>query len=203
MSAEQYIKDVRSPLAKLIGELDVRPYKTVDLPGVEGAQVALWCLTQAECDRAKAAALAYMRGTLKFSEMDLAYTPGAFDDNVAIETLALAMRDPNDARQPFAKDGAEVRRLGPKALGALHEEYVQFVAERSPLSQADDLEKEVDSLCEALKAGQPGDAWCRSFDGTSARRLLPILADRLARLMNAPCSPLSSPSDSDPPPSTS
>jgi hypothetical protein len=193
----RFASDKRSPLAKALGDLATRPMKVCEVPGVPGLVVGIWALTQSEADKAKIAAFGYVRGTLKMSEVDLAYSPGAFDDNLAIEVLALALRDPHAPERPFARDGQELRDgFDPITLGRLHALYVGFVDERH--RPPEDLEREVDELIELAKKGQDASARWRSLAGPSLPRLLPILADRLARLTHAPSSPLSPPSDSAP-----
>lgn len=187
-----------SPLARMIGDLDDRPHKPTTVPGRED-RIALWCLTQTEADTAKVATFKYLRATLKLSDMDMAYDPSIYEDNFAIEVLATALRDADEPRNCWARDSRDLRdRLTPKELTALFAEYESWSDERNPQRQIVDLEKEVDELV-SLVGKDPAAARTRlrQYDGPSPRRLLPTLVDRLARLMGAPSSDASSPSDSD------
>src|SRR3712207_6325967 len=110
--------DDRSPLAELIGNLDERRCEVVEIPGRDdGKCVGLWILTQYEVDMARTATWKYLRQVLKLSDADIVYDPAIFDDNWAIERLAIALRDPETPQNQFAEDGRELRqRLSPQEL---------------------------------------------------------------------------------------
>lgn len=142
-------RDGESKLAQLIGNLNERPMRIVEVPGTDGSErVGLWVATVHESQHARKRALEHVQKGIKFTALDLEYDElQALTEAKATETLAVALRDPDAPINPWAADGDEVRkRLSAPVIEGLWSEYVKFVAERSPLKDVEDPEGYVDEL---------------------------------------------------------
>lgn len=176
------IAESKSPLADLIGDLDERPCKTIPWPRRPDRSVSLWELTQSEGDAARKRAFEYVRDILKFSELDLAWDEQrAIYDAIAVETLAVALRKPENPKVPFARDAQQLRdRVSPHTLEALFSEYLTFVKQQHPLADVQDPEKELEELVSLVGKGYPIAARLTSYDITAARELLRTAVGQLA-----------------------
>lgn len=199
MSIDRFIKDARSPLDRLLGD-EEREWKAIPWPTRPEATVALWCLTQAECEQARKRAYAYVRDALGFSELDLAYDDQrALNEAVMIEVLAVALRDPTDRERPFAQNADALRKLRPEVLGALFQEYLAWQRECSPFETAEDLDGELERLVDAWGKGSTVERRLTYFDTPSLRGLLHTAVGRLASAPSDNSSRTSPPNASAPP----
>lgn len=198
MSSLSRLAEGESPLAKLIGDLNERPCKVIPFPGYPGIEVGLWALTHSESEQARKVAYEWVRTTLKFSEIDLAYDDNqAIRDAIAIETLFVALRDPKLPINSFAKDSNEIRqRLKVDDIAKLHQEYAIFLDETSAWKQVADLPKEVDELVDLMGKGYPIAARLSFYASSSLRGLLLTAVDQLANAQTNSSSDSSSASDS-------
>lgn len=172
-----------SLLARLIADMDERPFKVVPFPRREGASVALWVLSMEEELEARLRAFKYVRETLKFSELDLAWDESqALTDARVVEILAVAMRDPENRGNAYATGPSEVRlRLSGVTLSALYREYALFQSEQDDFETVKDPVGKVDELVDHLKKTRPIAGILSHFDTPSVRVLLLTAVDRLAR----------------------
>jgi hypothetical protein len=171
-----------SKLAQLVGNLNERPCRTVDLPGREGESVGMWALTVSESQRARKRAYDFVQTTLKFSALDLEYDEQrAIQECIVSETLAVALRDPERPIDQWAADGADIRdRLSLPEIEALWAEYLTFVAERSPLKDIEDPEGFLDELVTLVAQNFPIVTKCSHLARPSLTVLLLTALDRLA-----------------------
>lgn len=171
-----------SRLSELVGNLNKRPSKPVEIPNHPGEHVAIWCLTLNEEEQARKRAYEFVRNDLKFSAIDLEYDEQrAVNDSVLCEILATALRCPEEDRQhePFAENALELReRLNSADLQALFQEYLKYVDERSVLKDVKDPERELDELIKLVAQNFPIATRLSRYASTSLRRLLIIAIDR-------------------------
>jgi len=183
-------------LSDLIGNLNDRPSRTVEMPGREGERVGLWSLTLHEEEQARKRAYEFVQKTLKFSAIDLEYDEQrALNDSVVCEILATALRDPDSPINPYCEDAKELReKLTSTEIQNLFNEYMIFARERSILKDIQDLEKELDEMVEAIRCGYPLMARLSRYGSPSLRLLLLSLLDRFQNGTGSSASAGSSPS---------
>ena len=184
----------RSPLSRLLGNLDERSCKVIPWPGnlhepdpedssrTRPVNVGLWPLTDQEGRKCYELALKFYSDAKV--PMELADQAGLVQMELRVQTLTLAMRHPDKPQVPFAVDANEVRRLTPDLQDALHNEYVIWLDERSPLRKIDPagIDQNMEALMMALGKGVPPATLLSYYDIGSLRL---FLARSLHRLMSA------------------
>lgn len=200
-SLDKYVKDTRSPLAKLLGGAPVAHRKVEGFEGAggrfKGVSLALVALSGDVQERATSDAAKHLVA-VGFNREDL-YTEigeGLFGYEIKVQLLSRALRDGNDPTRLFAADADELRKtLEADEVAALFEHLLDYQEERSPLSRARSWE-EVEALLVAVGKGlAPGSA-LNSYDAASLRFMLRELAARWAMLMRPPSSDTSPVNDS-------
>lgn len=171
----------KSPLARLLGNLDQRAFKVIDWPGnvhepdpdepnrSRPVRVALWALTDQEGRGCLERALAfYEKAKIPREVADKA---GLITAELRVQTLAIALRHPDSPIAPFAADPNDVRRMTPDLQDALHNEYIQWLDERSPLRKIDprSIDANLEALMVALGKGVPPDALLSFYDTGTLR----------------------------------
>ncbi len=187
-----------SLIAKLIADMDERPFKVVSFPRRDGATVALWCLSMEEELLARKRAFKYVNEVLKFSELDLSWDENqALTDARVVEILAVAMRDPENRANAASTGPDEVRlRLSAVTLSALFREYQVFQGEQDDFEQVKDPVGTLGELVDHLKKARPISGILSRYATPSVRALLLTAVDRLARQPDASSSDTSLSSDS-------
>lgn len=185
-----------SKLSDLIGNLNDRPSRTIQIPGRDDQQVAIWCLTVYEGELARKAAYKYVQKELAFSSLDLEYDEyRALDDAVICETLARALRDPDEKINAYCEDADDIRkRLTPGEVLDLWKEYNDFTKERTTLKDVQDIEKELDEMVETIRRGHPLMARLSRYASPALRRLMLSVLDRFVNGTHSNASDGSSPS---------
>ena len=186
-----------SPLAALIGNLDERPCKRVPIPG-RANQVGLWALTVGETEMARKTAYSWVRDSLKFGELELAWDEQrAINDSVVIATLATALRDPEKPIDQWVKDHNELRqRLTHGQVTYLWTEYLQWLSESDWTKHVEDVEKDLASMVDLVGKGFPIATRLSYYDTLSLRQLLHTAVGQLASAATERSSGTSSPSGS-------
>lgn len=174
-----------SRLSDLVGNLNERSCRTVDVPGHDGERVGLWSLTLHEEEQARKRAYEFVQKVLKFSAIDLEYDEQrALNDSVVCEILASGLRDPDSPINPYCEDAKELReRLSSAEIQNLFNEYLMFVKERSVLKDVEDPEKEIDELVQLVAQNFPMMNRLSRFGSTSLRTLLLHSVERHANGM--------------------
>jgi hypothetical protein len=179
-----------SPLGRLLAG-GQRALKLIEFPGPRGVgpdgariPVGVWALLDVETRTARIAAITYLTDTLKLTEAHLIQLPELGDEEVKVQLLALALRDPAAPARPFATP-ADLRLLTPDEREAFFAAYLEWVAERSPLRQLAGAE-EVEALIEALKKDSTSAITLSSYDGASLRSVVRSMAARLSRSTTPP-----------------
>lgn len=169
---------VVSGLARLLGD-GKRPCKVISFPGTT-SPVALFNLFDHETRVARVAAVKYLVEGLKLSELHLAHFPEMGDEEVKIQELFLALRDPAAPEVPFAKSPEEIRQsLTPDQREALFREYLVFADERSPIKRLNSR-GEVDALLEELGKASGAKTSLACYDSISLEWMVRYAATRLA-----------------------
>lgn len=198
----RYVKDVRSPLSRLLGQA---PLALKAIEGFEGASgrfrgtpLAVRALSGDDQERATAEAAKHLVATCGFERADL-YTEigeGLFTYEVKVQLLARALYVPGPSPVPFAASAEELRRLlEPDEVAELFERFLDWQEERSPLRRARSWE-EVESFLEALGKGWTAPTSLSSYDAASLRFMLRELAVRWVKLTKPPSSDTLPPNDS-------
>jgi len=189
-----------SKLSQLVGNLNERPMRTIDMPGREGEKVGLWCLTLDEEERARKRAFDFVQNVLKFSAIDLAYDEDrAIQDAIICEVLSVALRDSDRPIEPYVQNALEIKqRLNIDEILAMWRQYLVYVKERCLLKEAEDPEKELDELVQLVAQNFLIETRLSRLASTSLRDLVNIAVDRLVSLngMKPGSSAGASPSDS-------
>ena len=199
--ADRFVKDTRSPLAKLLGQAPVAHRKFEGFEGAGGrfksASLALVSLSGDAQERATADAAKHLV-SVGFNREDL-YTEigeGLFGYEIKVQLLSRALCDGNDPTKPFAESADELRRvLEPDEVTALFEHMLSYQEERSPLTKARSWE-EVEGLIDAVGKGLTAPTSLNSYDSGSLRFMLRELAFRYAALTRPRSSDISPASDS-------
>jgi len=196
-----------SPLSRLLGGFlpprkrfthdvlrcdDTGALKTITL------RLAVRAITVEETEEAHAEAVKYLTTKGGHSREDFITSQGdsIMEAELMTQILARALMDPDNLREPFAKDAAALRGVFfTDELEACFREYSSWQAERSPiraLRSADELREVVD----ALGKGQMERGSLLRFDVISLSDIALSLADRVQRLTRPSSSDTSSPSES-------
>lgn len=198
---DRYIKDTRSPLAKLLGDAPVAHRKVEGFEGAggrfKGVPLALVALSGDVQERATSEAAKHLVA-VGFNREDL-YTEigeSLFGYEIKVQLLSRALRDGADPTRLFADDADELRKvLEADEVSALFEHLLDYQEERSPLSHARSWE-EVEALLVAVGKGLAPATSLNSYDAASLRFMTRELTVRWVRPMRPPCSDTSPPSGS-------
>lgn len=198
---DRFVKDTRSPLAKLLGDAPVAHRKVEGFEGAggrfKGVSLSLVALSGDVQERATSDAAKHLV-SVGFNREDL-YTEigeGLFGYEIKVQLLSRALRDGNDPTRTFAESADELRKtLEADEVAALFEHLLDYQEERSPLSRARSWE-EVEALLVAVGKGLAPPTSLNSYDAASLRFMLRELAARWVTLMKPPSSDTSLPSDS-------
>lgn len=198
---DRFVKDTRSPLAKLLGDAPVAHRKVEGFEGAggrfKGVPLALVALSGDVQERATSEAAKHLVA-VGFNREDL-YTEigeGLFGYEIKVQLLSRALRDGNDPTRTFAENADELRKtLEADEVAALFEHLLDYQEERSPLSRARSWE-EVEALLVAVGKGLAPGTSLNSFDAASLRFMLRELAARWVTLTKPRSSDTSPPSDS-------
>lgn len=198
---DRFVKDTRSPLAKLLGDAPVAHRKVEGFEGAggrfKGVPLSLVALSGDVQERATSDAAKHLVA-VGFNREDL-YTEigeGLFGYEIKVRLLSRALRDGNDPTRLFAESADELRKtLEADEVAALFEHLLDYQEERSPLSRARSWE-EVEALLVAVGKGLAPGTSLNSFDAASLRFMLRELAARWVTLTKPPSSDTSLPSDS-------
>jgi hypothetical protein len=188
-----------SRLEQLIGNLNGRPFKIVDMPGREGERIGLWSLTLHEEEQARKGAYEFVQNVLKFSSLYLEFDEQrALNDSIICEVLSRALRDPDSSINPYCEDADELRKkLSSGEIQNLFNEYLIFAKERSVLKDVEDPVAEVERLTALVRQGFPIAASLSRFGSPSLRILLLTALDNLSQSGMTPESSVGSlPNDS-------
>lgn len=199
--ADKFVKDTRSPLAKLLGQSPLAHRKIEGFEGAggrfRGASLALLALSGDAQERATSDAAKHLVA-VGFEREDL-YTEigeGIFSYEIKVQLLARSLVDGNDPTKPFAASADELRRtLEPDEVSVLFEHALSYQEERSPLSKARSWE-EVEGLIDAVGKGLTAPTSLNSYDSGSLRFMLRELAYRYTARTKPPSSDTSPASDS-------
>lgn len=193
---------VGSGLAKLLAGR-ARPHKvfSLDVTRADGTQsitLAVRSLSAGDATRAHAEAVKWLTGTGGWQREDLLGDAGdaILNLEVMVQTLALALVDPEKPDVAFAADAAEVRRFFEvDEIRAAWDEYSAWATERSPFRALKTLD-EVREVADALGKGQASPTSLPRYDVTSLRAIITALVDRRARWTTPSSSDTSPPTDS-------
>lgn len=193
---DPFVKDTRPSLAKALGDRGVAVHIIDGLEGsrLDGIPLALKAVSNDVRAKAVAGALKFLTGKCG---MDPEYLYGTEDGRAEreletkVQILAHALVEPAEPHAPIVKDADNLRELlDATELQLIFEVYVDWLATRSPLSQARSLE-EVETVLAALGKGMIPASRLTSFDSSTLRSALHSLAVQHARLMSSNSSPLS------------
>lgn len=190
MSLDAFIKDTRSPLARLLGQSPT-PHKPVAFGGrFEGVALALRALPGDAHERAVADAAKHLV-MIGFQREDL-YTEigeGLFALECKVQLLARALCVLGDkAPEPLCAGADELRaHLEPDEVSGLFEHFLAYQEERSPLTSARSWE-EVEAFLLALGKGLAPATSLNSYDTGTLRYMLREVVAR----WTPPTRPLSS-----------
>lgn len=167
--------------------------KVVEFDGsgerMRGIPLGLRTLNADESTRLRADALRWLTGECRFTEEFLIGTTDGtaiFEFEVKVRTLALALVEPAAPHPPVAKDADDLRRtLDADEVTALFEMFLDWVAERSPITSARGVE-EVRALCDALGKGTLPLARLSGYDSVSLRTIISELVAQLRTQTNSP-----------------
>ncbi len=135
----------------LRGRLAVKP---VPFPGLEGVDIGIRALADAEVDSARVRATQYV----KEQRVDLDVDTGFLDREIQRQLIWRSTSDPSDESKdpaPFFGSDKDVRRLDPPTIAALWALYVEHQEHISPVRTLDkqELKEMVDALGKGPVAG--------------------------------------------------
>jgi hypothetical protein len=197
---DKFVRDTRSPLAKLLGDAPVAHRKVEGFEGAggrfKGVSLALVALSGDVQERATSDAAKHLV-SVGFNREDL-YTEigeSLFGYEIKVQLLSRALRDGNDPTRLFAESADELRKtLEADEVAGLFEHLLDYQEERSPISRARSWE-EVEALLVAVGKGLAPATSLNSCDSASLRFMLRELAARWVTLMKPPSSGTSPASD--------
>jgi hypothetical protein len=204
MGLDDFIKDTRSPLAKLVGN-GPRPHRCFAFAGSGArfgeAQWAVRALSADEREHAAADAVRWLCEGCKWERSDL-YTElgdAVRDLECKVRLLFAALVDPAAPTQALAASADELRKLlDADEIGALFEQLVDYQEERSPFAKLRDWQ-EVETFCVALGKGYAPMTSLLSYDSASLRFIVRELATKWTARTTPHSSGTTSASDSSAP----
>jgi hypothetical protein len=165
---------------------------------LRGVPLGLRTLSADESLRLRAEAFRWLSTECGFSAD---YIVGSADGEshlafeVKVRTLALALVEPGGTNAPVAKDADDLRKmLEADEVTQLFEAYLDWTAERSPISSAKTAE-EVRDLVDAMGKAMAPTSRLNAYDSVSLRIIATELVNRVRALTSAPSSPTPSSSD--------
>ncbi len=210
MSEPDYLKG--SKLSKLLAGRE-RPVRRFDLEvvresGPETLRLAVRTLSTEEQAKAHAEATKFLTGLGGWRSEDILTDLGnsILNLEVMVQTLALALVDPERPSSSLAADAAEVRRcFDVDELRACFDEYERHALERSPFRHLKTL-AEVREVADALGKGLMQPTSLQRYDVNSLQLIITSLVDPRRRWTTPSSSdtspPPASPDDSSPNSST-
>lgn len=197
MGHEDFVKDTRSHLAKL---LDSKPKPFKRLEGFEGGggrfrgvPLAVIPLSGEAMELATVEAVKHLTAIGHIRE-DL-YTEigeGVFSWEIKAQLLARSLQyiGAKDELSPFAFDASEIRSLETDEVSALYEHFLIYQDERSPISKARSWAQVEDEL-EAMGKGWTDGTSLNRYDANSLRFMLRELAVQHWKQTKLPSSDIS------------
>jgi hypothetical protein len=178
---------------------DQRPIRVIVFPGERGKQhnlsVGIWCLSRHELAEAEREAAKYLQDICKVSDAQLAVGTSLAEEEIKVQLLFRALRDPKEPTRQFFKEIMHLRtRLYADEITALYSAYLEFVEERSPLRKCVSSE-EIDQLVDSLGKGLPANSVLSFYDTSSLKNIVEELAARLVTQMRASFLPSSGQSE--------
>jgi len=166
---------------------DQRPIRVIAFPGERGKQhnlsVGIWCLSRHELAEAEREAAKYLQDICKVSDAQLAVGTSLAEEEIKVQLLFRALRDPREPTRQFFKEIMHLRtRLYADEITALFRAYLDFTEERSPLRSMVSSE-ELDQLVDSLGKGQAAGFVLNCFDTSLLKNIVRELAVRLATQM--------------------
>lgn len=198
---ERFVKDTRSPLARLLGDGAAPAHRAFAFDGAggrfAGATWAVRAVDAATQVRAVVDAVKYLTKECGWERDDLYSELGerVLDLESKVRVLAAALVRPEAPAEPLASGPDEVRRLEADEIEAIWEHFAEFQDERSPLSKVRSWE-EVEALVVALGKGFKSRTSLSSYGSATLRSMLLTLAPRYVALMRPPFSGTTPPSGS-------
>lgn len=197
-----------SPLAKALGERGFAVKLVEDFEGHDGRfrgiPIGLRALSNDQRVRCMVAAQKFLTEKCGATEYWLEGEIGKleYDVEAKVQTLALALVEPSAPHDLVAKNADDLRTLlDAQEVSQLFELFVDYIAERSPVSRAKSAE-EVEAVIDALGKGTIPASRLTLFDSYTLRSAVHSLAVDRARLTRLNSS-LSSPSTEPREPTTS
>jgi hypothetical protein len=200
---EQFIKDTRSPLAKLCDDQPVA-HRVFEFAGAagrfgKGRKWAVRALSADERARAVVDAVKWLTTAPNAWERGDLYTElgeSVLNLESKVRALAVGLVDPSDPTKAFAESADELRkRLDADEVTRLFEELSDYTSERSVLSRAEKF-GEVEAFVVALGKGWTPRTSLNSYDTDTLRLIITELASRLYGPTKPSSSDTSPPSDS-------
>jgi hypothetical protein len=173
-----------SYMAKLVGN-GQRPIRISTLPEDRfgGAPIGIWNLMQYETQQARLDAIKWIQEICKIPDSALLADSSLAVEETHNQILFRCLRNPNDPAKPAFGNVGEIRTLlTPDERESLHDQYLDFVQERSPLKKLRSI-AEVDELVAAMGKGSLGRQWIASYDIVSLRSITLSLAERCETLI--------------------
>lgn len=171
----------QSPFARALARAGARPSKTIELPGMPGTKVALWCPNDEEEAEADVEASKRLTAHHKMSALDLTLGQATdlFQRERDIELITLVARDPDDADDAFFESSDEARQLARPQRRALIAAIEDFQRERF-MSRTPEVRGEVVRLVREAKQAGVLSNWLVSCESaTELREIIEILAEAL------------------------
>lgn len=183
-------------IADYIEDLDNRPTKEVPCPGKDNLVFVMWVLTSWEETLARGKAYEWVRAKLKWNDIDIARDQERVtDEAIAIEVLAVAIRDPSNLAKPLFTADTIRTHFASDVIGALMVQYNVYRQEQKGLA-TEDPRKVVDELVAMSKKAYPLGTKLSYYDTVLLRKSLLIAVKDLATLTNDNSSDSSQLSDS-------
>jgi hypothetical protein len=201
MSLEDHIKDVRSPLAKLLGSQPIA-HRVFEFDGsggrLKGKPIAVRWLSVAQLEEAHGAAIKFLVEKCGWDRGDLYSDAGSAVLNLEtkVRMLAVGLVDAEDVSKTLVKNADELRGLlDVDEVTALFEELSEFLRSQSPLTNVERWE-EVEGFVTALGKGWTLPRSWNSYDADMRRFIITELAKRLYGPPTPSSSDTTQPSDS-------
>lgn len=198
---EDHIKDVRSPLARMLGAAPIA-HRVFEFDGCggrfKGKPIAVRWLSVAQLEEAHGAAIRFLTEKCGWDRGDLYSDAGSAILNLEtkVRMLAVGLADPENVKQPLVRSADELRGLlDVDEVTALFEELSEFLRSQSPLANVERWE-EVEGFVTAVGKGWTLPRSWNSYDADMRRFIITELAKRLYTPAMPSSSDTTSPSDS-------
>lgn len=198
-SLEEFARDQRSPLARLLGAAPIA-HKVFEMGEgrLAGKRLAVRWITAEQKTRASVDAVKFLCEACGWDRQDL-FTPlgeSVLDLETKVRMLAVGLVDPDNVTKPLAKDVDELRALlGVGEIDALFRELSALIEQEEPFDRVRTWE-EVEGFVTALGKGWTLPRSWSSFGNGTLRFTLRELAYRLYGPATPSSSDTTPPSDS-------